>query len=117
MPDFTRREALKLATLVGLDAMGDRPLARAADDPRAIPRRGRIDYQQAVLADRPIAYWRLGEASAPTAVDATGHGHDGKYYGHPAYGEAGAIDRDRNTAVGLHGHEYVECHQTRKTGP
>jgi len=106
--DFTRREALKLATLVGLDAMGDPPIARAADDPKAIPRRGRIAYQQAVLADRPIAYWRFGEASAPTAVDATGHGHDGKYHGHPTYGEVGAIEGDRNTAVGLHGHDYVE---------
>ncbi len=108
MPDFTRREALKLATFVGLDAMGDPPIAQAADDPRAIPRRGRIAYQQAVLADRPIAYWRLGEARAPTAVDATGHGHDGKYHGRPTYGEAGAIERDRNTAVGFHGREYVE---------
>ncbi len=61
-----------------------------------------------MLADRPVAYWRLGEASGPTAVDATGHGHNGKYHGHVTYGETGAIEGDRNTAVGLRAHEYVE---------
>jgi hypothetical protein len=107
MPDLTRRQAIGLATVIGLDAMGD-PIAPAAEDPRAIPGRSRIAYEQAVLADRPVAYWRLGEASGPTAVDSTGHGHEGKYHGHPTYGETGAIEGDRNTAVGLHGHEYVE---------
>ena len=107
MPDLSRREALKLATVIGVDAMGS-PIARAADDPRAIRKRSRIAYEQAVLADRPVAYWRLGEASGPTAVDATGHGHNGKYHGHVTYGETGAIEGDRNTAVGLRAHEYVE---------
>ena len=108
MPDFTRREAIKLATLIGLDAMGHPPVARAESEPLAISERRRVAYEQAVLADRPVAYWRLGEASGPTAVDATRHVHDGKYQGHPTYVEAGAIEGDRNTAVGFHGHEYVE---------
>ncbi len=32
-----------------------------------------------VLADQPIAYWRLGDTSGTTAVDATGNGYDGTY--------------------------------------
>ena len=34
-----------------------------------------------VLADQPVAFWRLGDAGGPTAVDATGHGYDGTYIG------------------------------------
>jgi len=107
MLDLTRREALKLASVAGLAAMGP-SIARAADDPRAIPKRWRIAYERAVLADRPVTYWRLGEHSGRIAFDVTGHGHDGRYQGHPPYGETGAIEGDRNTAIGLHGMEYVE---------
>lgn len=107
MLDLTRREALKLASVAGLAAMGP-SIARAADDPRAISKRWRIAYERAVLTDRPVTYWRLGEHSGWIAFDVTGHGHDGRYQGHPAYGETGAIEGDRNTAIGLHGMEYVE---------
>ena len=35
----------------------------------------------AVLADGPVAFWRLGDAGGTTAVDATGHGYNGTYVG------------------------------------
>ncbi len=38
-------------------------------------------YHAAVLAKGPVAYWRLGDAPAMTAVDQTGNGHDGAYRG------------------------------------
>lgn len=39
-----------------------------------------ITFETAVLADSPIAYWRLNESpGAPTAADRTGNGHDGTY--------------------------------------
>jgi hypothetical protein len=41
-------------------------------------------YPATVLADGPVAYWRLDETAGTTAVDATGHGHDGTYTGAPA---------------------------------
>jgi hypothetical protein len=107
MCDLTRREALRLASAAGLASMGP-PIARAADEPKAIPKRWWIAYEQAVLADHPVAYWRLGESSGPVAVDATGHGHNGIYHGHITYGEAGVIQGEPNTAIGLHGKEYVE---------
>ncbi len=35
----------------------------------------------AVLADKPVAFWRLGDAGGIAAVDATGNGYDGTYVG------------------------------------
>ncbi len=35
----------------------------------------------AVLADGPVAFWRLGDAGGSTAVDATGNGYNGTYVG------------------------------------
>jgi len=56
-------------------------------------------YAAAVLADNPIAYWRLGELSGTTAVDRAGHGHDGTYRNAPTLGVAGAIANDSDPAV------------------
>ena len=36
-------------------------------------------YAQAVLAAKPLAYWRMNEIVPPTARDASGHGHDARY--------------------------------------
>jgi Calx-beta domain len=35
----------------------------------------------AVLADNPVAFWRLGDAGGATAADATGNGYNGTYVG------------------------------------
>lgn len=74
-------------------------------------------YSRAVLADRPVAYWRLGERpGAATASDASGHGHHGKYHGKPLLGQMGALALDRNTALGLDGPKsrpYVEVSSHR----
>lgn len=56
-------------------------------------------YYQAVMADSPYAYWRLGEASGTTAVDSSGNGRDGTYTGTINYGIAGAVTSDTNTAI------------------
>jgi hypothetical protein len=78
-------------------------LEEASGQPRrkvAIPHG---DYAQAVLADRPLAYWRLEEWAGPTAFDATGAGRNATYEpgvarwldGPPsqAFSGAGAINR------------------------
>lgn len=36
-------------------------------------------YAKAVLADKPLAYWRGSEFGGPTAVDATGHNNNATY--------------------------------------
>lgn len=60
-------------------------------------------YRAAVLADMPLAYWRLGEASGTVAHDETGKGHDGTYAGAFTLGTPGALAGDANTAVTLDG--------------
>jgi hypothetical protein len=66
-------------------------------------------YAEKVLAKNPVAYWRLGEASGATAMDATKHGHDGAYHGTPILGQPGAIRSEKDTAVQLDGKQsYVE---------
>lgn len=47
-------------------------------------------YPRAVLAERPIAYWRLNEASG-NALDATGNGHTGVVSGGVTRNQAGPL--------------------------
>jgi hypothetical protein len=56
-----------------------------------------------VLADGPIAYWRLGESSGTTAVDATGNGHTGTYLGGVTLGVPAALVGDTDTAARFNG--------------
>ena len=68
-----------------------------------------LGYEKAVLAGKPIAYWRLGEAKGPNAIDKTNNGHDGIFYGTPSLQQPGAIIGDEDTAVMLDGqNSYVE---------
>lgn len=57
----------------------------------------------AVLADSPVAYWRLGEASGTTAADASGNNHPGTLVGGVTLGLPGALPGDPNTAMGFDG--------------
>ncbi len=67
-----------------------------------------ISYRDVILADNPIMYWRLGEASGTIAYDETGNHRDATYIHHPSLGLHGAIANDRNTSVGFNGfNQYV----------
>ena len=46
-------------------------------------------YVRAVLASKPLAYWRMNEYNGPTAFDCTGNGNNGKYEGPIAFYLAG----------------------------
>ena len=63
-------------------------------------------YRDVVMADSPIAYWRLGEPSGTAAEDETGT-YDGIYANGPTLGVAGLITGDANTAVTFGGGQYV----------
>jgi hypothetical protein len=69
-----------------------------------------VTYRQAVQADSPVAYWRLGDATT-TASDELGL-HGGMYQGSCARGLTGLLDADANTAVEFDG---STC-QIRPTG-
>jgi concanavalin A-like lectin/glucanase superfamily protein/Big-like domain-containing protein len=52
---------------------------------------GATTYDQTVLADSPVAYWRLGEGSGTSAADASGNGNAGTYQNGPVLGQPGLI--------------------------
>jgi hypothetical protein len=102
---MNRREVLSLAGAAGAGLAATRlgPLVRTA--------KASDQYSGVVLAKGPVAYWRLGEASGPTAADASCNGYDGTYLGNPTFGQPGAIVNDPDTAIGLNGPDsmdYVE---------
>ena len=58
-------------------------------------------YAQAVLADAPVAYYRLDEASGPTLCDSSAAGASGTYTSSGVtYGVAGTLGSTTDTAVG-----------------
>ncbi|MEA3078247.1 MAG: hypothetical protein QOF60_3155, partial [Actinomycetota bacterium] len=61
------------------------------------------DYRDAVLADSPAGYWRLGEASGTTAVDASGHARNGTISAGVTLGVAGAFEAGSNAAMSFDG--------------
>lgn len=50
-----------------------------------------VGYAQTILADNPIGYWRLGEASGPQATDSSTNGFHGTYTGGVTVGQTGAV--------------------------
>jgi len=54
------------------------------------------------MADTPLAYWRLGEATGAVAADQLGT-RNGTYVNTPALGQLGALFNDPATSVGFNG--------------
>jgi hypothetical protein len=65
-------------------------------------------YRAAILADKPLAYWRFGEASGATATDETGNGNAATIGSGVAWGATGALLNEANTAVGLVGAQGLQ---------
>jgi hypothetical protein len=57
-----------------------------------------MSYSTAVLADTPLAFYRMNEASGGTMTDSSGNGHDGAYSGTFTLGSTGLV-KDGATAV------------------
>lgn len=51
----------------------------------------RNNYRAAVLADSPVGYWRLGEASGSSASDSSGNGRTGTLGAGASFGVTGAL--------------------------
>lgn len=60
-----------------------------------------MSYSSEVLADSPLAYWRLGESSGTTITDSSGNSRTGSYVGSPTLGVTGLLTGDSNTAIQL----------------
>ena len=66
-------------------------------------------YRAAVMADTPLAYWRLGEATGTVAADQLAT-RNGTYANGPALGQPGALFNDPATSVGFNGTtQYVQA--------
>lgn len=59
-----------------------------------------MSYVSEVLADSPLAYWRLEEAAGSSAADSSGNGKTGTYQGSLDLGQAGLI----TSGLSLHCH-------------
>src|SRR5262249_54057106 len=60
-------------------------LEQVAGKPRRVPVHPDGAYAKAVLAAKPVAYWRGTEFSGPSAADASGHGNHAQYQGLVAF--------------------------------
>ena len=67
---------------------------------------GGSGYSAGVLANSPVGYYRLDEASGTTMVDSSGNARNGVYTGPPTFGVPGLITGDSDTAISVNGHEY-----------
>lgn len=57
-------------------------------------------YSSEVLADSPLLYWRLGDASgSSTAADSSGNSRTGTPVGSPVFGTAGLVTGDADTCA------------------
>ena len=63
-----------------------------------------VTYAATIAVDTPTIFWRLGESSGTTAVDASGNTHNGTYAATGVtLGATGALVNDTDTAVTLDG--------------
>lgn len=65
-------------------------------------------YEDAVLQDQPIAYWRLNEASGATLVDSSGNDNDASVVGAPTYEQLGLL-RVSGSSLRFNGAEYINA--------
>jgi hypothetical protein len=74
-------------------------------------------YRATILADEPIAYWRLGEQTGLVAFDERG-AHDGLYTGEPLLRADGALEGDDDTAADFVGEDqHVAVHTVDGLSP
>ena len=79
------RGRVRVHTLTIRDSINDAPNSASF----TIEGPPRSPYVDAVLADQPIAFWRLGDITT-TALDQTGHGHTGTVVGGVSINQPGA---------------------------
>jgi hypothetical protein len=60
-------------------------LEKAAGKPRRLGAEKQGTYVKAVLAAKPLAYWRGSDVASPSAEDASGNGNHGRYEGGVAF--------------------------------
>ena len=77
---------------IEITEINDAPIA--IDDPSG--------FESTVQSNGPVGYWRLGETTGATAIDASGNGNDGTYNG-VTLGVGGVPNAGADTAVDFDG--------------
>jgi hypothetical protein len=94
---------IRLCGLVAASACGRVGFDALPSAPDAPP----LPYNETVLLDHPVAYYRLDEPSGMVATDSSGHGNDGTYTtslgGSLSYGRPGALLGDADASLGMSG--------------
>src|SRR5690348_5065061 len=89
-----RRGLLFLAVAVVMSACGNATAASTA---------AAKTYSATVLADHPVAYWRMDDTTGSTMADISGNANNGRYAGIYTLGQPGAIAGGGSTAVAFDG--------------
>jgi hypothetical protein len=63
-------------------------------------------YAAAVLADRPLGYWRFSDTDGHRAEDASGHKHHGEYHGFVSANNPGICPNTSDRSVRFLGKQY-----------
>lgn len=93
----------------GTDAEASLDAADAADSSDSADALAESRYVKAVLADAPIAYWRMGETGSPTALKSMVGNVSCTVVGTPVFGVAGALTGDPDTAVRFDETSGLDC--------
>ena len=75
---------------------------------------GGASYSASVLADSPLSYWRLGEASGTTAADSSGANRTGSYLNTPTLGVRRSAHRRLQHGRRLQRHRRVRASPLRR---
>ncbi|MDQ1684890.1 MAG: hypothetical protein QOC82_1627 [Frankiaceae bacterium] len=89
-------------TVSATNSVGAGPASAASNSVTPAAATTAPTYASTVLADDPVAYFRLGETSGTTAADASQH-TTGTYSGGVALGQPGALHSDSNPAALFNG--------------
>jgi len=68
-------------------------------------------YAAAVLADRPLGYWRFSDIDGHRAADASGHSQHGEYVGFVSASNPGICPNTSDRSVRFLGNDYSGCVQ------
>ncbi len=86
-------------TVTATNNFGSSPAS--APSAAVVPTGSGTPYAGAVLADSPLAYYRLGDSGGTVAADSSGNAQLGTYSGSYTLGATGALTNDGDKAVAL----------------
>jgi hypothetical protein len=101
--DLEARRCVSADTAVEDAAVADAEVADTGAAREDVVEPPRATYRDAVLADGPVAYFRLGESAGTSAHDEVQDAATGRYVHDVTLGAEGALSDDPDTAIALAG--------------